>query len=153
MIPPAKSNLRVRTLVFLSAFLVNTNEAATPCSDLARAKTFCFVGESPTGRVVSYGKVFARVLREPEPVKCFQEIARNGTLEAKMLALVALREMNRTEFELQAQRLGGRHFSVVVLATEEAGIIATESSEVIIKDIRNGLFRSKFQFFRKHRLE
>jgi hypothetical protein len=69
-----------------------------------------------------------------------------------MYALVGLRELNPAQFQIEAARLKGQRFSIVVLATEQRGVIERQSSESLIKHIAAGAFHRPSQSLKEHLL-
>ncbi len=140
-------------LVVIAAFVLTSSRAlGDPCSELAHAKSFSFGATVRAGRVVSGEKAFSQVLHLPNPEACFREILKKGNAEGKMYALAGLRELNPAQFQIEAERLKGQRFSVVVLATEQRGVIERQSSESVIKQIGNGVFHRPAEFLKEHLL-
>lgn len=124
---------------------------ADPCSELADARSFSFGQEIEGGKEVSYKKAFSQVLYLPNPGHCFREIVNSGNLQGKMFAVVALREIDPSQFRIEVERLRRQGFSVVTMATQERGIIERKSSDTVLKQISEGVFQPAFRFYKKHR--
>jgi hypothetical protein len=139
-------------LVCLSNGLTAKAESDS-CAALASAKSFSFFTRVATGTVVSGRRAFSQVLRGGHPVACFKEVIRRGNNQAKMYAMAGLRELDRRQFDLEMERWGGRSFTVVVIATVQQGIIGSERSDIILKQIRAGDYHRAVQFCRDREVQ
>jgi len=126
-----------------------TKASAEPCSELAHAKSFSFFTSVAVGTVVSGRRAFSRVLHQPNPVPCFRQLVKTGSNEAKMYAMVGLRQLDRTQFDIELERLTKQSFTVVIVATAQQGALQTERSDTILKQIRDGGYRRGFEFCRR----
>jgi hypothetical protein len=120
-----------------------------PCSQLANAKSFAFFATVTTGTVVSGTKAFSQVLHRPSPVVCFEQLITTGNSQAKMYAMLGLRQLDRTRFDIELERLKKQSFGVVVLATVQQGALQTERSGALLKQIADGGYRKGFEFCRQ----
>lgn len=127
--------------------------ASDPCAALAHAKSFSFFTRVATGTVVSGRKAFSQVLRGGNPVACFKQIMQTGNNQAKMYAMAGLRELDRTQFDIEMKRLEGKSFTVVVIATVQQGSIGTERSDIILKQIRAGYYHRGVAFCRNREVQ
>lgn len=105
-----------------------------------------------TGTIISGDRSFAEVLGNPDRVKCFAKLVGNGTNEAQMYALAALRELSPTDYQIALKRVRATRFNVIRIATAEQGVLLTESSEAVIDQIDKGMFQPEVRFWLKHKL-
>jgi hypothetical protein len=117
----AKSSLLVVVFVISSTLVAKT--ASDPCAELAHARGFSFFTSVAAGTVVSGTRAFSQVLHRPNPASCFKQLVRTGSNEAKMYAMVGLRELDHRQFDIEWERLMKRNFTVVILATAQQGTL------------------------------
>jgi hypothetical protein len=136
-------------VVFFHPYPILLGAGPDPCSQLANAKSFSFFATVTTGRVVSGTKAFSQVLHRPSPVLCFKQLITTGNSQAKMYAMLGLRQLDRTQFDIELERLKKQSFAVVILATAEQGTLQTERSSTLLKQIADGGYRNGFEFCRR----
>jgi hypothetical protein len=100
-----------------------------------------------TGTIISGDRAFAEVLAGEDRLNCFGQVMSNGTNEARMYALAALRELSPADYKIALKRLQAQRFAVIRVATVQQGVLLTESSEAVIKHIDKGLFRREVHFW------
>lgn len=123
-----------------------------PCARLTRAGGFSLGIDVFAGTMISGDRAFAEVLGRPDRLSCFTEIIATGTNEARMYALAALRELSSAQYQSAVKHLKGKPVAIIRVVTKEQGVLRTESSEAIMKQIDNGMYQREVEFWMKHKL-
>lgn len=150
--PYTRGKLFLLFVVFFAPYFALVGAGTDPCSELAHAKSFSFFTRVAAGTVVSGRRTFSQVLHRPNPVSCFKQLVKTGNNEAKMYAMAGLRELDRTQFDIELERLTKQSFTVVVVATAQQGVLGTERGDRILKQIRDGVYRHGVEFCRKRQV-
>jgi hypothetical protein len=122
------------------------------CSALGEAKSFSFGTKVTAGTVLSGKRSFSGVLHRTDAVACLESIIDTGNNQGKMYALAGLRELNRPRFNVYLKRLERQDFSVVMLATAQQGVLATDRARTVLQRIKEGAYRKGVEFCRTHRV-
>lgn len=69
-----------------------------------------------------------------------------------MYALAALRELSPADYQVALKSLRVRRFTVVRIVTAQKGVLLTESSEAVIKQIDKGMFQQQVHFWLAHKV-
>jgi hypothetical protein len=151
--------MRPLPLIRYFLFIVSTTwaiavdaAAMDSCSKLSKASAFSLGIDVFSGKMISEDRAFAEVLRYTDPVRCFTKIMATGTNEAQMYALVALRELNRTQYTAAVKRLEQGSFTVITIATKEQGVLRREPSNTVLARIQRGEYQNIVEFWLKHDL-
>ena len=125
---------------------------SSAASELMRARSFCMFCTAYTGRIISGDDAFISVVRSRTAAEQFQAVFDTGTMEAKMYALVGLREIDRPRFDAAFRSISKRRFSLALVVTEDPPSILRERSDVVLKNIRDGKYSGFVEWAKTGRL-
>ena len=117
-----------------------------------RARSFCMFCTAVTGRIISGDEAFVSVLRSNDAANQLQAVFDDGNMEAKMYALVGLREIDRPRFDADFRSISKRRFSVALVVTEDPPSSLRERGDVVLKNIRDGNYSIFVEWARTGRL-